>query len=95
MQTLQIDELVLERLGVQLAGDAVEDVHAEEVAGEVVQDVVLAVVEAALNGVIAQDERGGVGDLAALDGGLARREGVAAEVEWLRRELPYRDSSSA
>ena len=26
---------------------------------------------------------------------LAEREGIAAEVEWLRRELPYRDSASA
>jgi len=25
----------------------------------------------------------------------AEREGVAAEIEWLRRDLPYRDSSSA
>src|SRR5258708_16063735 len=59
--------------------EAVEAVGAEEVAWEVVEDVVVAVIEAALECVVLQNVGGCVRDLIALDGRLARREAVAPE----------------
>ena len=55
-------------------GQAVEAIGTEKVAREVVEDVVVAVVEAALDGVVLQNVRGRIRNLIALDRRLARRE---------------------
>src|SRR5438105_4106358 len=62
-------------------GEAAEAVRAEEVAREVVEDLVLIDVETDFDGVTANDVVQRVGDLMALDGRFARAEGVAADVD--------------
>src|ERR1043166_1678250 len=69
------------RLAVIEVGEAVEDVRNEEVTGEVVEDVVLIDVEAALERVVRHHVRRGVRELFAADRRLARAERVAADVE--------------
>ena len=68
-------------------GQAGEAVRAEEVAREVVEDLVLIDVEAHLDRVAADDVGDRVRDLVALDGRLARAEGVAPDVDHADRAL--------
>ena len=58
-----------------------ENVRPEKVAREVVEDVVVVVVEAALQCVIAKNVCRGVGDLITLDRRLARRKRIPSDVD--------------
>src|SRR5215213_282983 len=70
-----------------VVSDAVELIGAREVAGEEVENVVVVVVEAALECVRTLQQRRCIGELVALDGRLARAEEVAPDRDHGRTAL--------
>src|SRR4051794_15411467 len=75
------------RFAVLKIGEAVEAVRAEEIAREVVEDLVLIDVESGFDGVAADDVGDRVGDLVASDRRFARAERVTADVDDADRVL--------